>query len=258
MVPGNHEIESQSGTGLCFIPYETRFNMPSLAPPVNYPIAELAGCEWWAPGNPYPTGPNCCPSILTGNTYDFGNAFYSFDFASVHVLVLNSYTNSSRASIQYRWAEADLQMAATRADHPWIVVMMHCPFYNSNKHHENEAQAVNMKASMEDLFLQYNVTLVLAGHVHAYERTHRIAHEKLDKKGIYYVTMGDGGNREGHAYPFLDPKPVWSDKRNDTLYGHARVHVENQTHLHWQWLPTPDDPNAELHSADDIWISRDV
>jgi len=257
VLPGNHEIESQTGTGLSFAPYQALFHMPAAAPPVNIPVPAQADCQWWAPGEPWAQNhPGCCASVLVNNTYDYGNAFYSFDVASVHVISLNSYTDLSKSSVQYKWVERDLQLTAQRPDHPWVIVMMHCPFYNSNTHHQNEPQTLAMKSAMEELFLRYGVDLVLAGHVHAYERTHRIAYSKRDPKGIYYVTMGDGGNREGHAQPFEDPKPDWSAKRNDDLYGHARINVPNATHMHWQWFPT--NAAGTNVAEDDKWITRDV
>ena len=62
--------------------------------------------------------------------------------------------------------------------------------------------------------------------------------------------------RPGHAYPFDDPKPDWSDKRNSTLYGHSRINVVNATHMHWQWFPT--EATDDLQAADDKWITRAI
>ena len=58
------------------------------------------------------------------------------------------------------------------------------------------------------------------------------------------------------ATPFLVPKPDWSDKRNCSLYGHARLYAVNATHMHWQWFPTED--SDKLEAADDKWITRDI
>jgi hypothetical protein len=56
-----------------------------------------------------------------------------------------------------------------------------------------------MKAAMEGLLLQYQVDLVFAGHVHAYERTAPVANGVVTPGAITYITIGDGGNREGPA-----------------------------------------------------------
>ena len=53
---------------------------------------------------------------------------------------------------------------------PWIVVLIHAPWYNSNTAHQGESESVDMKAAMEGLIYQARVDVVFAGHVHAYER----------------------------------------------------------------------------------------
>lgn len=52
---------------------------------------------------------------------------------------------------------------------PWLLVLMHVPWYNSNRAHQGEGD--KMMASMEPLLYAANVDIVLAGHVHAYERS---------------------------------------------------------------------------------------
>ena len=45
--------------------------------------------------------PACVPSSWLGR-YDFGNAFYSFDAASAHFVVLTQYTSSAPGSNQMK------------------------------------------------------------------------------------------------------------------------------------------------------------
>lgn len=52
---------------------------------------------------------------------------------------------------------------------PWLIVLFHVPWYNSNKAHQGEGD--DMMASMEPLLHAASVDIVLAGHVHAYERS---------------------------------------------------------------------------------------
>lgn len=42
---------------------------------------------------------------------------------------------------------------------------------------------------------------MVAGHVHAYERSHSVFDYRVDDCGAVYVTVGDGGNDEGVAGP---------------------------------------------------------
>ena len=63
----------------------------------------------------------------------------------------------------------------------------------------------------EDMFYDYGVDLVLAGHVHAYERTHGMYKYKRDSCGPAYITIGDGGNAEGPTRSNVDdPVPTTS------------------------------------------------
>lgn len=52
---------------------------------------------------------------------------------------------------------------------PWLLVLFHVPWYNSNHAHQGEGD--EMKAAIEPLLYGAGVDIVLAGHVHAYERT---------------------------------------------------------------------------------------
>ncbi|KAB2607772.1 purple acid phosphatase 20 [Pyrus ussuriensis x Pyrus communis] len=87
------------------------------------------------------------------------NLYYSFNVAGVRVIMLGSYTDFDPSSAQYQWGRT-----------PWIIVLIHAPWHNSNKAHQGESESVGMKEAMEDLLYQARVDVVYAGHVHAYER----------------------------------------------------------------------------------------
>lgn len=106
------------------------------------------------------------PFEETGST---SNSYYSFEVAGVHVIMLGSYTDFKSDSAQYEWVVGDLKKV-DRKKTPWVVVVVHAPWYNSNKAHQNERESRDMKASMEDLLYGGRVDVVFAGHVHAYER----------------------------------------------------------------------------------------
>jgi hypothetical protein len=55
----------------------------------------------------------------------------------------------------------------------------------------------------------------------------------------YYVTIGDGGNREGLAAKWSNPQPAWSAFRQAS-YGHGELQVFNSTHMLWEWHQNPD------------------
>ena len=97
------------------------------------------------------------------------NLYYSFNVAGVHVIMLGSYTDFDNTSAQYQWLQADLGKI-NRKITPWIVAVVHAPWYNSNFAHIEEKEEVDMKESMEDLLYKAHVDVVFAGHVDAYER----------------------------------------------------------------------------------------
>lgn len=53
---------------------------------------------------------------------------------------------------------------------------------------------------------RYGVNLVLNGHVHAYERSRPVYQDKINKKGIVYVVVGDAASKPGdHDAIYMDP-----------------------------------------------------
>lgn len=131
---------------------------------------------------------------------------------------------------------------------PWVFVVMHCPWYNSNTAHVGEQQAVLMREAMEPLLYKYHVNFVMTGHVHAYERTHPVFQNQTVSDGVMYVTIGDGGNSEGHAISYSDA-PVWSAYRNGTQYGHAELAILSKDKMEWRWMRNVD---GLMISHDDV------
>lgn len=95
------------------------------------------------------------------------NLYYSFDVVGAHIVMLGSYTNFDASSDQYTWLKADLAKV-NRSKTPWIVVLIHAPWYSSNIAHKGEGES--MRQAMEEMLYNARVDIVYAGHVHAYER----------------------------------------------------------------------------------------
>lgn len=85
----------------------------------------------------------CTPSEFLSD-YNYGNSFYSFDAGLVHVIFINPYTPSHPDSKQYNFLLDDFSRV-DRSKTPWIVILSHCPMYNSNKAHAMELQTMRMK-----------------------------------------------------------------------------------------------------------------
>ncbi|KAL9268632.1 Purple acid phosphatase 18-like protein [Drosera capensis] len=176
------------------------------------------------------------------------NLYYSFEVAGVHVLMLGSFAEYDEHSDQYSWLKADLA-AVDRSRTPWLLALFHVPWYNSNGAHQGEGDV--MMAVIEPLLYAAGVDIVLAGHVHAYERSTRVYDGKTDSCGAVHITVGDGGNREGLAHRFKDPQPEWSVFR-EASFGHGELKIVNASHAHWSWHRNDDD---EPFRSDEVWIT---
>eukprot|EP00249_Psilotum_nudum_P006410 c19729_g1_i2 orf=578-1873(+) len=185
------------------------------------------------------------PYIESGSD---SNLYYSFEVAGAHVVMLGSYADYSWDSSQWQWLQDDLAKL-DRHKTPWLIVVVHAPWYHSNAEHRNDGDGM-MKA-LESLLQKAKVDVLFAGHVHAYERTNRIFQGKPDPCGIIHITVGDGGNREGLARRFVDPKPEWSLFR-EASFGHGLLQVMNSTHAQWTWHRNQDNENVV---TDAMWLN---
>ncbi|CAM0913180.1 unnamed protein product [Alopecurus aequalis] len=178
------------------------------------------------------------------------NLYYSFDVAggAVHVIMLGSYTDFKAGTAQYKWLQGDLARI-DRGTASFVLALVHAPWYNSNEAHHGEGD--DMRDAMEALLYGARVDAVFAGHVHAYERFTRVYASKEDPCGPVYVTIGDGGNREGLAEKYIDPQPKTSVFR-EASFGHGRLQVANATHALWTWHRNDDD---EPVVTDQVWIT---
>ncbi|KAF5727965.1 purple acid phosphatase 18 [Tripterygium wilfordii] len=176
------------------------------------------------------------------------NLYYSFEVAGAHIIMLGSYADYDEYSEQYSWLKADLAKV-DRKKTPWLVVLFHVPWYNSNKAHQGEGD--RMMAAMEPLLHASSVDIMLAGHVHAYERSKRVNNGRPDPCGAVHITIGDGGNREGLAHKYANPQPEWSEFR-EASFGHGELKIVNASHAFWSWHRNDDD---EPVKSDAIWIT---
>eukprot|EP00250_Pteridium_aquilinum_P017959 c23866_g1_i1 orf=384-1739(-) len=186
--------------------------------------------------------------------------WYSVKRASAHIIVLSSYSAYGRFTPQYAWLQQELA-AVDRKKTPWLIVLLHAPWYNSNKHHYMEGET--MRVQFESWFTDSKVDIVFAGHVHAYERTYRISNVAYDivngacvpvrnESAPVYITVGDGGNSEGLAAEFREPQPEYSAMR-EASFGHAMLEIKNRTHAYYSWHRNAD---GEAMVADSLWLSN--
>jgi predicted phosphodiesterase len=114
------------------------------------------------------------------------NGYYSFDYGSMHVLVLNQNESFTDQSPQYIFAQNDLQNTNQR----WKVVICHEPAYSYGGHGGD----LDMQYMTTNIFKPNNVDLVISGHNHYYQ--HNLVN------GIHHLIIGSAGA------PLYDPDPV--------------------------------------------------
>ncbi|KAG0478974.1 hypothetical protein HPP92_013693 [Vanilla planifolia] len=168
------------------------------------------------------------------------------------------YKASGKYTPQYQWLEAELPKV-NRSETPWLIVLLHSPWYNSNDYHYMEGES--MRVMFEAWFVKYKVDIVFAGHVHAYERSERVSNIAYtianglcspvpDQSAPVYITIGDGGNIEGLATIMTEPQPAYSAYR-EASFGHAVLDVKNRTHAYYAWHRNQDGCAVE---ADSMWF----
>ena len=69
---------------------------------------------------------------------------------------------------QYEWLSQEFPKV-NRSETPWLIVLLHSPWYNSNNYHYMEGES--MRVMFESWFVENKVDLVFSGHVHSYERS---------------------------------------------------------------------------------------
>jgi len=181
-------------------------------------------------------------------TNGYENLYYSFNYRGIHVIILNSESlNEYHWSAMYKWAANDLKNV-DRKQTPWVFAAFHHPWYCSNLSHNNSAWF--MKQEYEALFYQYDVDVVLQGHVHAYERTKQVYNWEVTKGAPVYMTNGHAGNSEGLYYGWQTPTPTWSAYR-ESVFGFSTMEIFNATHLHWQMIRANDSV-----VSDDFWLIK--
>jgi hypothetical protein len=124
-------------------------------------------------------------------------AYYSFDYANIHFICLNSETVvMSKSGPMYSWLETDLQ--ANSQD--WTVVYFHQPPYSKGSHDTDdffEVRAQQIREIYTPLFDLYGVDLVFSGHSHSYERSFPVAgHTGLSRTLTEDMIKNRGDGRE--------------------------------------------------------------
>jgi hypothetical protein len=137
-------------------------------------------------------------------------AYYSFDYANVHFVCLDSEgSNRSPDGAMLTWLSADL--AATTQD--WIVAYWHHPPYTKGSHDSDNpfdsgGRMEEMRENALPILEAGGVDLVLCGHSHSYERSFLID-EHYGSSDTFTDSMrvdGGDGRPEGDG-AYVKPGP---------------------------------------------------
>jgi predicted MPP superfamily phosphohydrolase len=106
-----------------------------------------------------------------------GNLYYSFNPSPD--LRFFMFESTYPVPEQIAWLEKELKASTSN----WKIVVFHHPLYSSGGRHGSD---LLLREVLEPLFVKYNVSVVLNGHDHFYERV-------KPQKGIAYFVVGSGG-----------------------------------------------------------------
>lgn len=198
---GNHEIWFN------FTSYRARFAMP---PAKQYTL---------------PNG-----TVVGGMN---NNSYHSLDIGPLHLVFFDTETALDAGNVdqgdQLAWLEADLG-SVHRDVTPWVVAGAHRPLYCTNdggKDTDCNVYAPLLRSQAEHIFLSTRTDLVLAAHMHGYERTWPVSqgvpcapgsncpqaanitlHTYTSSPYVAYIVNGAAGNREGNTDPSANA--AWS------------------------------------------------
>ncbi len=125
--------------------------------------------------------------------------YYSFDFANIHFVCLDSMLSIRTAgSPMLTWLEADLASTAQK----WIVAYWHHPPYSHSTHNSDaEIELIEMRENVVPILEAHNVDLVLCGHSHGYERTFLLDGHYGGSSTLVESMKKDGGSGQITAPP---------------------------------------------------------
>ncbi len=143
-------------------------------------------------------------------------AYYSYDHANIHFVVLDSFgSDRSPDGAMLSWLRADLE--ANHRD--WTIAYWHHPPYSKGSHNSNTETALKqMRQNALPILEDYGVDLVLAGHSHAYERSHLLdGHYGLSTTLVPGMILNAGGGNPNGSGAYVKPQRG-PDPHKGTVY----------------------------------------
>jgi len=165
--PGNHDLHSASASAQTG-PYFDIFTLPKTA--------------------------------QAGGVASSTEAYYSYNYANIHFVSLQSYNSSFRSATgaMATWLTNDLNANTQR----WTVVYFHHPPYTKGSHDSDaDIEELEMRTNIIPILESHDVDLVLGGHSHAYERTYLIkGHTGLESTFTSAMKLNSGSGVYPNSY----------------------------------------------------------
>jgi predicted MPP superfamily phosphohydrolase len=125
-----------------------------------------------------------------------GDRYYTYVRKNVRFFALDSTLMDAK---QLEWLETSLQQAQEN----WKICYFHHPLYSNASRH---GSSVDLRVTLEPIFVKHGVDVVFSGHDHVYERV-------KPQKGITYFVSGAAGQlRRGNMRPAEDETAAYFDQ----------------------------------------------
>ena len=177
------------------------------------------------------------------NNFGLTRQYYSYNVGNVHVLTMATEETFTKGSQQYNFVLGDLQAASSDPNIKWTIVNLHVPLYASPNTCGDSGCAgdKDLRETYHPLFDKYGVDLVLAGHVHNYQRSYPMTYNSQNPsdpkvtscskstysnpEGEIYAIVGTGGvNLHG-----LSGKSYFIASQQDSKFGIFDMHISANT-----------------------------
>lgn len=177
------------------------------------------------------------------NNFELTRQYYSYNVGNVHVLTMATEETFTKGSQQYNFVLGDLQAASSDPNIKWTIVNLHVPLYASPNTCGDSGCAgdKDLRETYHPLFDKYGVDLVLAGHVHNYQRSYPMTYNSQNPsdpkvtscskntysnpEGEIYAIVGTGGvNLHG-----LSGKSYFIASQQDSKFGIFDMHISANT-----------------------------
>ena len=131
-------------------------------------------------------------------------AYYSFDYANIHFICLNSHDiDRSATGEMCSWLQDDLSATAQE----WVIAYWHHPAYTKGSHDsDTERKLIEMRENILPILEKGGTDLVFYGHSHAYERSYLIdGHYGNSSHLLDEMILDSGDGRHDGSGAYIKP-----------------------------------------------------